>query len=133
MKKRVVLFTFTFIIFNVLVILGRELPGLVHGRFSLAQESHSLTQWVQFIGDSLIYYLLALGIYLVACRYHPQKKYGPILVFLLFLCIATFFSGVFWTSLFTESVESLLPASDHSYKYSGFLCNGVFPSEVCPV
>jgi len=100
MKKRVSLFSFVFLLFSVVVVLARELPGLAHGKFSLAQDSHSLVEWLQFGGDMLIYYLLALGIYLLLCIYHPQKKYVLLFALLLIFCVAAFFFGLFWTRLF---------------------------------
>tara|TARA_R110002020_G_scaffold302256_4_gene517648 strand:+ start:747 stop:1760 length:1014 start_codon:yes stop_codon:yes gene_type:complete len=103
MKKRVLLFSVVFLVFNAMAILARDLPGLVHGNFSIAQEGHSPMQWIQFIGDSFIYYLLALGVYLVACRYHPQKKYTVLIIFLLLIPILAFFSGLFWTGLFADN------------------------------
>jgi two-component system LytT family sensor kinase len=100
MNKRVPLFSFTFLLFNVLVALARELPGLAHGKFSLAQESHSLTEWLHFSGDMLIYYLLALGVYLLLCVYHPLKKYAVLFALLLVICAGSFFGGLFWTQVF---------------------------------
>ena len=102
MKKRVFLFSFTFLVFNVLVILARYLPGLAHGKFALLQESHTLTQWLRFAGDVLIYYLLALGVYMLLCVYHPRKMYTLLFAFVPVICLAAFFSGLAWTRLFED-------------------------------
>ncbi|MCF0074966.1 sensor histidine kinase [Dyadobacter sp. CY261] len=102
MKKRVPLFSFTFLTFYVLAIVARQLPGLVRGRFSFSEGSHSLAEWVQFSGDILIYYLLALGTYLLLCWFHPRKKYLSLFVALLLVCTAAFFCALFWTRLFQD-------------------------------
>lgn len=102
MKKRVLLFSFIFLLFNLLVIFARVLPGLAHGKFSPAQESHNLMQWLQFCGDTLLYYLLALGIYLLLCNYHPQKKYTSAFAMFFVICTVSFFLGLSWTRLFND-------------------------------
>ena len=102
MNKRVYLFSFTFLLFNALLVLARELPGLAHGKFSALQDSHTAMQWLQFGGDTLLYYLLALSVYLLLCIYHPQKKF-VLLAALLFVGVAVFFfAGLGWTRLFSD-------------------------------
>lgn len=102
MKKRVSLFSFTLLIFYALLIMGRQLPQLLHGRFSFGEGSHSPAEWLQFAGDILIYYLLALGAYLLLCRYHPRKQYLQLGLGLVFICVATFFCALFWTRIFED-------------------------------
>lgn len=100
MKKRLALFSFTFLVFFMLAILARQLPGLLHGKFSMAAESHTLAQWVRFLGDVLTCYLLALSVYLLLCFYHPRRQYVFLGLMILTACIAAFFCGLFWTQLF---------------------------------
>jgi len=102
MKKRISLFSFTFFIFYALTIAVRQLPGLLRGRFSLDEGSHSSAQWVQFAGDVVIYYFLALTVYLLLCWYHPKKQYWYLLIGLLLVCTASFFCALFWTRLFQD-------------------------------
>jgi two-component system LytT family sensor kinase len=102
MKKRVYLFSFTFLLFNALLVLARELPGLAHGNFSALQDSHTAIQWLQFIGDTLLYYLLALSVYLLLCVYHPQKKFVSLAALLVAGAAVFFFAGLFWTRLFND-------------------------------
>lgn len=99
MKKRLSLFSFAFLAFYVLVIFAGQLPGLLHGRFSMIENSHSLQDWVRFSGDVLILYLLALGVYLLLCRYHPGKQYALLLFLLMIICATCFFCGLVWTRL----------------------------------
>ncbi|GAA4312321.1 hypothetical protein GCM10023149_07640 [Mucilaginibacter gynuensis] len=103
MKKRIPLFSFTFLVFYVLVIVARQLPGLVHGRFSFGEGSHSLAEWLQFAGDILIYYLLALTAYLLLCRFHPRRQYLQLLFGVPLVCIATYFCCLFWTRAFEDA------------------------------
>jgi two-component system LytT family sensor kinase len=103
MKKRLPLFSFTFLVFYTLVIVARQLPGLVHGRFSFGEGSHSLAEWVQFAGDILIYYLLALCAYLLLCRFHPRRQYLPLFFGLLLICMGAYFCCLFWTRAFEDA------------------------------
>jgi two-component system LytT family sensor kinase len=102
MKKRVYLFSFTFLLFNALLVLARQMPGLAHGKFSALQDSHTPTQWLQFGGDTLLYYLLALYVYLLFCVYHPQKKFVFLAPLLLAGVATLFFAGLLWTRLFND-------------------------------
>jgi len=103
MKKRLYLFSFAYLLFYALEIVARQLPGLVHGRFSFAEGSHSLSERVQFAGDVLIYYLLALGVYLLLCWGHPRKQYLPLLLGVLLICTVSFFCSLFWVRLFEDA------------------------------
>jgi two-component system LytT family sensor kinase len=103
MKKRVPLFSFTFLVFYALVIIARQLPGLIHGRFSFGEGSHSLAEWLQFTGDILIYYLLALGVYLLLCRFHPRRQYLQLIFAVPLICIAAYFCCLFWTRAFEDA------------------------------
>jgi two-component system LytT family sensor kinase len=102
MKKRVYLFSFTFLLFNALLVMARELPGLAHGKFSALQASHTAIQWLQFGGDTLLYYLLALSVYLLLCVYHPRKKFVLLSTLLLLGVAVFFFVGLIWTRLFSD-------------------------------
>jgi hypothetical protein len=102
MKKRILLFSFTFLIFYASVIFARRLPGLVNGRFSLVEGNHSMAEWIQVAGDLIIYYLLALAVYLWLHRYHPQKQYLRICLGLLVISVVAFFFGFSWTRAFTD-------------------------------
>jgi hypothetical protein len=95
MNKRVPLFSFTFLLFNVCGCPCTRAARLAHGKFSLPQDSHSLTEWLQFSGDTLLYYLLALGVYLLLCVYHPQKKVCLLFALLLVICAVLFLAGYF--------------------------------------
>ncbi|MCQ6956340.1 sensor histidine kinase [Mucilaginibacter aquariorum] len=103
MKKRLSLFSFTFLVFYVLVIIARQLPGLVRGRFSFAGGSHSIAEWVQFAGDILIYYLVALGVYLLLCWFHPRKQYPQLFFGLLVICMGAYFCCLFWARAFADA------------------------------
>ncbi|MES2112405.1 MAG: histidine kinase [Bacteroidota bacterium] len=106
MKKRITLFSFTFSIFYLVAILARHLPGLWHGRFSPGEGSHSIAAWIQFLGDILIYYLLALSVYLSLCWFHPKKQYLLLFSGFVPICLIAFFCGFFWTGIFeAESVR----------------------------
>ena len=90
-------------IFYALVIVARQLPGLVHGRFSFGEGSHSPTEWVQFAGDILIYYLLALCVYLLLCRFHPHRQYLQLTSGLPLMCMAAYFCCLLWTRAFEDA------------------------------
>ncbi|MCF0055252.1 sensor histidine kinase [Dyadobacter sp. CY356] len=102
MKKRVALFSFTFLVFYSLAIVVRQLPGMVRGRISFAEGSHSGAEWMQVTGDVLIYYLLALGVYLLLCRCHPRRQYFSLFTALLIICMASFICALLWTRIFQD-------------------------------
>jgi two-component system LytT family sensor kinase len=103
MKKRVPLFSFGLFVFYALVIVARQLPGLLHGRISFGEGSHTLAEWLQFAGDILIYYLLALGLYLLLCRFHPSRQYLQLIFGLPIMCMAAYFCCLFWTMAFENA------------------------------
>jgi hypothetical protein len=100
MKKRVPLFSITFLIFYALAIATRQLPEILNGRFPFSYTGHNLSEWVQVAGDAVIYYLLALGVYLLLCYCHSRKQYLRLLSGLLFVYVLTFFCALLWTRLF---------------------------------
>jgi two-component system LytT family sensor kinase len=102
MKKRTSLFSFAFLIFYGLAIVVRQLPELVRGRFPFDGRSHNAAGWVQLTGDVLIYYFLALAVYLLLCRHHPRKQYLYLFTGLLLVCTASFFCALLWTRLFQD-------------------------------
>ncbi|TDW51720.1 histidine kinase [Flavobacterium sp. 270] len=101
MKKKIPLFTIVFLLFYGVAILARQLPGLIHGRFFLAEESHTLKEWIQVSGDLIIYYLLAFSVYVFCCIYHPAKRYFLLVGLVFSAYVASFFLGLFWVR-FTE-------------------------------
>ncbi|KQS30838.1 sensor histidine kinase [Dyadobacter sp. Leaf189] len=103
MKKRLLLFSVAFVVFYALLGLAKQLPALARGYFSVGNGSHSLSEWVQFTGDIGIYYLLALSAYLLLFRYHPGKRYLPLISGLLLICIISFFCALSWTRLFEDA------------------------------
>lgn len=99
MRKRIFLFSISSFIFYLASIIAGRLPQLIHGRFGLIEDSHTLSEWLEFIGDTIIYFLLALGIYLALCRYHPQKRYLHIALSVVIAFGLCFFAGLFWARL----------------------------------
>ena len=62
-----------------------------------------MADWLEFAGDFLIYYLLALGVYISFCSLHPRRTYLRLLIVLLLICIAAYLGCLFWTRAFEEA------------------------------
>jgi two-component system LytT family sensor kinase len=100
MQKKLTLFSFSFILFYLLAIMAKQLPGIIHGRFSFVSGIENIYDWFQFAGDLLILYLVALGTYLVLFHFHPKKNYAAIIFLILCIAALGFAAAFSWTQLF---------------------------------
>lgn len=89
MKKKTGILVITFILFYAMIHLGRYLPDLYTGRFSLVDERSYTVRTISLLADMLASSMFTLSTYFILYCCYPQKKY----ITLIFMLISTFLAG----------------------------------------
>jgi two-component system LytT family sensor kinase len=97
MKTRFFLFTITFLAFYMLSFGMRQLPDMVHGRFSFFYGSYNLKDWFRFSINIMLYYGLSYGTYLILHQFYPFRKMLIILGLIIVLSVSFFCLSFIWT------------------------------------
>jgi len=97
MSKRLFLFTSAFISVYLLLILIRQMPLLLHGRFGLLSDAHSFKEWLQVTGDIACLYLLSIGVYMTLHCFYPLKQIYILILVTLILAAGIFCVTFYWT------------------------------------
>jgi two-component system LytT family sensor kinase len=99
MKKKTGLLVITFLAFYALIHLGRYLPDLYNGKFSLVDERSYDQRLFSLIVDLVMAFLFTFSAYTVLFLYYPLKKYlllTMLLIAAFVTCFIISYAGAQW-------------------------------------
>ncbi|TDQ11842.1 sensor histidine kinase [Pedobacter metabolipauper] len=120
MKKKTGILIVVFVLFYAMIHLGRYLPDLYTGKFSLVDERGYDERLLSLAADLLMSFLFTFSAYLMLHRYYPTRKYVILAIGLVSVFIICFIVSYIAAQWFTPQHIRLSGFFRENVLYNGF-------------